>query len=111
TPLIGLPGNPVSSLVCSLLFVKPAIEAMLDIAPRDDTAFARLAGELPANDTRQDYIRAKTAIRDGELWVEPFAVQDSSMLKLLAEASALIVRPPHAQEIHAGERVEILPLE
>jgi len=111
TPLIGLPGNPVSSLVCSLLFVKPAIEALLGIAPSKDTVFARLAKDLPANDTRQDYIRAKTGIRDGELWAEPFALQDSSMLRLLADASALIVRPPQAPAVHAGERVEILSLE
>ena len=102
TPLLGLPGNPVSTLVCARLFLKPAIAAMLG---------ARLSRDLPANDGRQDYVRAKIEYRDGEPWAEPFAVQDSSMLSTLAAADALIVRPPHAPAAAPGTRVDILLLE
>jgi len=111
TPLLGLPGNPVSTLVCALLFLKPAIAAMLGRA--DDTAMvtAKLAGDLKANDGRQDYLRARIEMRGGERFVSAFAVQDSSMLSVLARADALIVRKPHAPPARAGETVSVLLLE
>src|SRR6267154_1181225 len=61
TPMLGLPGNPVSSLVCGLLFLKPALETMLGMARNSEAPqTARLAVALGANDRRQDYLRAKT---------------------------------------------------
>jgi molybdopterin molybdotransferase len=110
TPLLGLPGNPVSSLVCALLFLKPAIAALLGSATQTPLSSAKLIAPLKANDSRQDYLRARTEIRGGDLWVEAFAVQDSSMLQPLAQAGALIVRAPHANAANIGDRVEILPL-
>jgi molybdopterin molybdotransferase len=110
-PLLGLPGNPVSSLVCALLFLKPAIAAMLDSETKNASRVARLASPLKQNDSRQDYLRARSEIRDGELWVEAHPVQDSSMLRVLAQADVLIVRAPHAPPAQNGERVEILFLE
>ena len=107
TPLLGLPGNPV----CAVLFVKPAIAAMLGTEPEDETLTARLIADLPANDTRQTYLRAKLTRRGGEYRVEAFAVQDSSMLTILAQADALIVRPPDAPAASAGERVDVIPLD
>ncbi|HEY2034108.1 MAG TPA: gephyrin-like molybdotransferase Glp [Rhizomicrobium sp.] len=111
TPLLGLPGNPVSSLVCAILFLKPALAAMLGDEAKTESLSAKLLRDLPANDQRQDYLRAGTKIRDGELYVEAFAAQDSSMLNTLAKSDALIVRMPHAPAAKAGERVQILPLE
>jgi len=96
TPLLGLPGNPVSTLVCAMLFLRPAISAMLGTTQNEDVTTARLSTALKPNDGRQDYVRASIEVRDGERWVEPFAVQDSSMLRALATADVLIVRPPHA---------------
>jgi molybdopterin molybdotransferase len=72
---------------------------------------ASLASDLAENDTRQDYIRATLSSRDGERWVEPFAIQDSSMQSTFARADALIVRAPHAPAAKAGTRVEIIPLD
>jgi molybdopterin molybdotransferase len=109
-PLLGLPGNPVSSFVCAVLFLRPAIAALLGAATESSLLSAKLITPLKANDSRQDYLRARTRLRDGELWVEAFTVQDSSMLRSLAQADALIVRPPHAGAAQAGERVEVLPL-
>jgi molybdopterin molybdotransferase len=110
TPILGLPGNPVSSLVCALLFVRPAMAALLGI-PRRATATqtARLAVPLGRNDRRQDYLRAvsRTAA-DGAVEVEPFARQDSSMLSLLSRADCLVVRPPHAPPAAAGEPVPVI---
>jgi molybdopterin molybdotransferase len=111
TPLLGLPGNPVSTLVCALLFLRPAIHALLGTQDDRQTSQARLAKPLAANDTRQDYIRASLKVRDGERWTEPFAIQDSSMLSVFARADCLIVRKPHAPAALAGDQVEILGLD
>ncbi|MGD0867041.1 MAG: gephyrin-like molybdotransferase Glp [Rhizomicrobium sp.] len=111
TPLLGLPGNPVSSLICAILFLKPAIAAMLGTDTRTPLRTARISRDLAANDTRQDYIRARLEIRDGELWAEPFKVQDSSMLSVFAAADALIVRAPLAVAAKAGEKIDILALD
>ena len=109
-PLLGLPGNPVSTIVCALLFLKPALERLLGIErPASPPATALLARDLPANDRRQDYLRARLAHgADGQLAVAPFDKQDSSMLSFLAQADCLIVRPPLAPPAKTGERVEIV---
>jgi molybdopterin molybdotransferase len=109
-PFLGLPGNPVSTLVCAILFVQPAISALLGAKDDLQIQTARLTREMGQNDTRQDYVRARIIRRDGEAWVEPFAVQDSSMQRAFAQADALILRAPHAPAIKAGEQVEIVLL-
>ncbi len=112
TPMIGLPGNPVSTMVCSLLFLKPAIEKLSGLSPSVPALQkARLSAPLKANDRRQDYLRATlTHGADGALEVTPFGKQDSSMMSLLAAADCLIVRPPHAPAVIAGDPVDIMPL-
>ncbi|EAV44067.1 MoeA-like, domain I and II [Stappia aggregata IAM 12614] len=112
TKVLGLPGNPVSSLVCGLLFLKPLIEAMLGQTQESSAPQrATLAGPLPENDRRQDYVRATlSTAEDGQLLVTPFSRQDSSMLNLLAKSGALVVRPPHAPALEAGAEVPILVL-
>jgi molybdopterin molybdotransferase len=111
TPMMGLPGNPVSSLVCGLLFLKPAIERFIGLAIADAPALrARLAVALAANDRRQDYLRATLSrASDGTLEVRPFGKQDSSMMSLLARSDCLVVRPPLAPAAQAGDSVEIVP--
>ncbi len=113
TPMLGLPGNPVSSLVCGLIFVVPALRRLLGMkeggAERESV---RLGCDIAANDRRQDYLRAKLA-RDGagQLTATPFEKQDSSMLRLLADSQCLVVRPPHAEAAKAGDPVEIIRLD
>lgn len=112
TPILGLPGNPVSSLVCATLYLRPAIEAMLGRKAEDQPPMIALLGaDLAANDKRQDYLRARL-IRDseGRHLAMPFGRQDSSMLATLAQADCLIVRPPLAPAAKTGEKIEILPL-
>ncbi|HSM94656.1 MAG TPA: gephyrin-like molybdotransferase Glp [Rhizomicrobium sp.] len=111
TPLLGLPGNPVSSLVCALLFLRPAIAAMLGTDAGAELHTAKLLRNLPANEQRQDYLRARATLRNGELCVESFDIQDSSMLSTLARSDALIVRAPNAPAANAGEPVQVLLLE
>jgi molybdopterin molybdotransferase len=112
TLMIGLPGNPVSTLVCGLLFVRPAIERLLGVVEEQGPIpHARLKVKLGANDQRQDYLRAKLSrAADGTVEAEPFAVQDSSVLSLLAAADCLVIRKPHAPAAEPGESVEIIPL-
>jgi molybdopterin molybdotransferase len=112
TPMIGLPGNPVSTLVCGLLFAKPALDRMQGITDVFPTPRrARLKVSLEENDRRQDYLRATLAYgADGTPEAEPFKKQDSSMISLLARADCLVIRAPHAPAAKAGDWVEILPL-
>lgn len=106
--VLGLPGNPVSSLVCGHLFLKPLIARLAGLPAKPDIRDAVLGAPMRANDTRQDYVRALTALEDGRLVAKPFDRQDSSMLRTLAEANALIVRAPHAPEARAGEPCRVL---
>src|SRR6202045_2883000 len=111
TPMVGLPGNPVSTLVCALLFLRPALDRLGGVSPSaESTPAARLGVALAKNDRRQDYLRSRLArATDGTLEVFPFEVQDSSMMRLLAAADCLVVRPPHAPAIAAGAAVPIVP--
>ena len=86
--MVGLPGNPVSTMVCALIFLKPAIERLSGLDPvANAPVTARLAVPLSANDRRQDYLRATLArASDGELEAKPFEKQDSSMMSLLARS-------------------------
>jgi molybdopterin molybdotransferase len=110
TPMVGLPGNPVSTLVCALLFLKPAFDRLSGVvAETEAQATARLGVALSKNDRRQDYLRSRLArAADGTLEVFPFEVQDSSMMRLLAAADCLVVRPPHSPAIAAGTIVPIV---
>jgi molybdopterin molybdotransferase len=110
-PFLGLPGNPVSSYVCAVLFLQPLIAGLLGISFSQRLETVRLANPLHANDSRQDYLRARLFWRDGTRMAEPFAIQDSSMQSALAAADALIVRHPFSPAAHAGESVEVLLLD
>jgi len=111
SPLIGLPGNPVSAMVCALLFVRPALSAMLGVPYAAPVRTARLTVPLKANGKRQDYIRARLSVSKGATVVEPFKLQDSSMQKVFAQADALIIRRVDAPPADAGDEVEVLLLD
>jgi molybdopterin molybdotransferase len=110
TPVLGLPGNPVSAVICSLLFARPALNALLGLAaPAHPLEQMVLGADLRANDRRQDYLRSTVAVNgDGRRTATPYGRQDSSMLALLAAADGLIVRAPHAPAAAKGELVEVL---
>ncbi|HLY64496.1 MAG TPA: molybdopterin-binding protein, partial [Chloroflexota bacterium] len=112
-PVLGLPGNPVSSLVCASIFVRPVLRLMLGRPmPEDETVMALAGRDLAENDSRQDYLRSRLS-RDagGRLTATPFVKQDSSMLFLLQQADCLVVRPPRAPALPAGSPVPILILD
>jgi molybdopterin molybdotransferase len=109
--VLGLPGNPVSSIVCGILFLGPLLAAMLGVEYGDPTEPAVLGADVAANDHRQDYLRAGLEERPG---MPPLATarrrQDSSMLSVLAQSGCLIVRPPNAPPAKAGEECRIIRL-
>jgi molybdopterin molybdotransferase len=111
TPMVGLPGNPVSTLVCSLLFLRPAIDKLSGLpATTEAPLTARLSVPVRQNDRRQDYLRARLVRGvDGVLEVAPFEAQDSSMMSPLAASDCLVVRSPHAPPLAAGNEVSIIP--
>ena len=111
-PIMGLPGNPVSAMVCAILFLGPALERLQGLPGAAPTLTpAHLATDMKDNDGREDYVRATvTTAPDGGLIATPFTKQDSGMISTLAQSDALIVRPPRAAAAKAGDAVSILIL-
>lgn len=110
-PMLGLPGNPVSAIVCGHLFLLPMIRTMLgrpDAAPKPRQA--RLAVDLPPNGPRAHYMRARLTPGDGLPAIAPFDRQDSALLSILGQADALLIRPVDGPACHAGDTVLYLPL-
>ena len=107
-PIVGLPGNPVSAMVCAILFLCPAVDAMLGLpAGPPPRRRAPLACPVGPGGPREHYMRARL---EGDGAVTPFANQDSSAQSVLARADVLAVRPPHAPPAAAGEMVEVIDL-
>ena len=111
--MLGLPGNPVSSLVCAILFLLPALAKLAGLpAAPPPTVLARLGAALAANDKRADHLRAALAVDgDGVLVATAFERQDSSMLRLMTQADGLILRDPHAPALAAGALVKVIQLD
>ena len=109
--VLGLPGNPVSAMVCGHIFLKPLIRALLGLTPGPVARHAILGADMAANDRRQDYVRAQLVSQDGRTVATPFKRQDSSMMAALARADALIVRPPFADAAKAGTVVAMIKLD
>lgn len=111
TAMIGLPGNPVSSMVCGSVFLIPALRAMLGLGksalPREVAALGR---DISANGPRSHYMRAKLTIVDGTLTCTPETRQDSSLLSVLSRADALMVRAPNDPARATGDGVEFIRL-
>jgi molybdopterin molybdotransferase len=112
TPVLGLPGNPVSALVCGVVFLIPAI-ARLSGLPGAPPPTRRVITAVPLaeNDRRADHLRSALSVDgDGRMMVTPARMQDSSMLATLARADALVLRAPHAPALPAGAEVEAIIL-
>jgi molybdopterin molybdotransferase len=109
--VLGLPGNPVSSLVCAHLFLLPLIAQLSGTEHHHHFLNAKLEKPMRANDIRQDYVRAVIRFDDdGAVFARPFDIQDSSMLSVLAGANGLIVREPQAKAGEIGDNVRVLML-
>ncbi|UWQ76602.1 gephyrin-like molybdotransferase Glp [Leisingera sp. M658] len=106
--MVGLPGNPVSAMVCGHVFLAPMVRSMLGLpAPAQEQLLtATLCAPLTANGPREHYMRAN--VQNGQL--QAFDNQDSSLLTILAEANALLVRPPKDGARRIGDTVQYLPI-
>jgi molybdopterin molybdotransferase len=110
--VLGLPGNPVSALVCARLFLKPLLDCLQGLPVDKAATMARLGVAMPANDSRQDYVRARLEIApDGSRTATPYGKQDSSMQRTFRDAHCLIIRPPNAPAAGIGDLVPILNLD
>lgn len=106
-PMLGLPGNPVSAIVCGHLFLIPMLRAMLGLGPKGpDIRQATLGIDLPANGPRAHYMRAR--LSGGT--ITPFERQDSALITILTEADALLVRPVVEGPRRAGDTVDYIAL-
>ncbi len=110
-PVFGLPGNPVSAIVCGLVFLRAALRSAQGLDPALPVQWARASRDLPANDQREDYLRARLETDGGGgLWANPLPQQDSAMLTALTGADALVIRPSGAPPIAKGDPVQIVRL-
>jgi molybdopterin molybdotransferase len=108
--LLGLPGNPASAFVCAEMFLRPILSAFQGASPDPTTITARLAQPLPANGSREHWMRAKLSYGDGGVTVRPYRDQDSSLVSVFAASDALLRRLAGAEAAAAGASVEVLPL-
>lgn len=110
--VLGLPGNPVSAYVCAFLFLLPLLRKLAgrsDIMTQQENAL--LGSDLPENDERADYVRARLSrSMRGALVATPFSLQDSSLTRILSDADCLVVREPFAVKALAGSPCVILKL-
>ncbi|MEH7827492.1 molybdopterin molybdotransferase MoeA [Gemmobacter denitrificans] len=110
-PMLGLPGNPVSAIVCAHLFLLPLIRAMQgDPTPRPQPRHAMLACDTGPTGPRTHYMRAHLSAGPNLPHITPFRDQDSALLGVLSQADALLIRPLGDGPRAAGERVEYLPI-
>jgi molybdopterin molybdotransferase len=110
--VLGLPGNPVSAFVCAFLFLVPLLRKLSGRSEVSHTTEQALLGaDLPENDERADYLRARLSRSSrGALVATPFPAQDSSMTGVLAQADCLVLREPHAPKALAGSPCVIMKL-
>ncbi|OYX44310.1 MAG: molybdopterin molybdenumtransferase MoeA [Rhodobacterales bacterium 32-67-9] len=109
--LLGLPGNPVSSVVCGHIFMLPMLNALQGLPPAPaPLRRARLSQPVAANGMRAHYMRAQVEIIGGESRIRPFDRQDSALLSVLAEANALLLRPVGDAARAEGTEVDYIPL-
>jgi len=110
-PLLGLPGNPVSSAVCTLVFLQPAIAHLAGTEFTPEIFSARLGVALSENDQRQDYLRARFETSDDALpLIIPAQKQDSSMISVFANSTCLLIRPPFDPARQPGDIVTAMTI-
>jgi molybdopterin molybdotransferase len=113
-PILGLPGNPASALVCAYLFLRPILAKMMGQEPQTQSmlSHAQLTIGLPANGPREHYLRATTGIdANGKVLITPCEQQDSSLLSVFQSANALLRLPANHPAMEAGALVEFIDLQ
>lgn len=111
--IVGLPGNPASSMVAATVFLRPLLRALAGLDSRAIYRHGRLGADMPANDHRAEFVRSTLRpIESGDLAeVHPLPRQDSSLLSIYAAAEVLLFRPANAPSARAGSLCRFLPLD
>ena len=111
--IVGLPGNPASSMVAATVFLRPLLRALAGLDARVVYRNGRLGLDMPANDHRAEFVRSALHLaEDGELSeVHPLPRQDSSLLSIYAAAEVLLFRPANAPAAPAGSSCRYLALD
>ena len=108
-PLVGLPGNPVSSMVCGHIFLRPMLDVMLGFPPSPlSRETGKLTKDIRKNGSREHYMRAIVKNSGSENQITPFDRQDSSLLTIFGQSNALLVRPPNGEPLRKGVPVEFV---
>jgi len=108
TLILGFPGNPVSSYVSALIFLKPLINSYYKINIEHDIKYGVLEKPLIKNDERQEYLRSKVYFKNNIYFLIPASAQDSSMTSILSKSDALIIRAPYAKPLKKGSKVPFI---
>ena len=108
TLILGFPGNPVSSYVSALIFLKPLINSYYKINIEHDIKYGVLKKPLLKNDERQEYLRSKVYFKNNIYYLIPASTQDSSMTSMLSKSDALIIRAPYAKPLKKGSKVPFI---
>ena len=108
-PIVGLPGNPVSALICCFILVKPMIKKMLGFKKFSEPKIvAKLKHSLSKNSDREHFMRSKLTVESNEYYVECLTNQDSSLISELVKSNCLIIRPINSKKISKGEKVNVI---
>ena len=109
-PFLGLPGNPVSTGVCSIIFLKPIIEKFLNESIKLDYDFIESDTDIEKNDEREEYLRSIVIIKNNKKYVKPFIKQDSSQLNVFSNSNCFIFREPNAPFLPKGKKVKVIKI-
>jgi molybdopterin molybdotransferase len=111
TLVFGLPGNPVSTLVCFELFVLPALRRLAGHSQATRAPIlARLTEDFTHKGNRPTYHPADVVARDGQATVTPVRWQGSADLRAFTAANALVHFPEGDRRFSAGQEVEVIEL-
>ena len=111
TPLIGLPGNPLPSMVCGQYFLRPAVQKMQGLGGQPlNSELARLGVDLDENRGSEHFILAHAAVEYSQLTIYPAARYPKSVLAPDARPNALLVRPPNDPPKKIGDMVAVIRL-
>ena len=108
TLILGFPGNPVSTYVSALIFLKPLINKYNKIINNNECKFGILDKPLIKNDERQEYLRSEVYLKDNKYFLSPVSAQDSSITSSLSRAQGLIIRKPFARALNKGSKVPFI---
>ena len=109
TIIVGLPGHPTSSMVCFHVIIAPLLRWLSGCSHEPLPVYARAGRNIPCEEGKTEFIRARVFERHGELWAEPIFGK-SGLVSTMAHANALIGIPAGTEGVYEGDLVRARPL-